>query len=266
MYYSQNREKVSFEKVLDYINGSYEVYNISFKSKNFLNYETKIYGNLYLPIKNEKVPGLVYLPGGGMTKKQASHIGYIAANLGYAALIIDQRGIGETGGIYLDLNTDYQVFSKGNEPIQHLSVYDGLRSIDLLRENKEIDKNNIAISGESMGGRYAIIAASLDKRIKGLIVISSGGFNFQPSGKVSDNYLLSIDPDHYISDISPRPIIMIHGDNDTVVPLALAQNSFNKAGEPKKFYIAKGCSHGYCDKMYESFKMGLKDIFGKLFI
>lgn len=260
--YSENRGKFNYNISLKEETSNLKVYNINFKSRKFLDQETTIYGLLFLPANKDNVPGLVFLPGGGVSKQAAANFSSRIAELGYAVLVIDQRGIGETSGVYLNPEQDYQVFAQGKEPIQHLSVYDALISFDVLRKIKNVDKNNIAIAGESMGGRYAIIAASIDRRIKGLLVISSAGFDVEENPLVSwNNYLISIDPDHYIDKISPRNVMMLQGTNDSVVPLQNAQDTFNKAKEPKKFFIAEDCTHGFCEKMWEELKNDLEIIF-----
>lgn len=260
--YSEDR-RGEYNINLKFVNSSVEVYNVNFESKSFIDEETVIYGLLFLPALLDKVPGVVFLPGGGMTKEQASVHGMILAELGYGVLVIDQRGVGETGGAYLNFDYDYQVFSQGKEPMQHLSVYDGLRAYDILREVEKIDENNIAIVGESMGGRYALIAGSIDKRLKGVLVISSSGFGIDVNPlSVGNDYMVSIDPDHYIDKISPNKLVMIHVSKDSVVPLEMAEKSFQKAKEPKKFFlIEKGCNHGYCEEMFDSLKEGLEFVF-----
>jgi len=217
---------------------------------------------LFKPKSSSNVPGLVLLPGGSVTKESESILAEKIAKLGYAVLTIDQRGVGQTGGYYLWLDQDYNVFLNGNEPIQQLSVYDGLASTDILRDVEGIDKNNIAISGESMGGRYAIIAAAQDKRLKGALIISSAGFNFKKTDEPYDSYLISVDPDHYIDKISPNKLFMLHGSNDSMINLGDAEQTFSLAKEPKRFFIAEGCSHGYCDKMYDEVVADLKILFG----
>ena len=82
---------------------SYNVYNISFESKPFMNEKTLIYGLLFMPRGKDNVPALVFLPGGGGTKESRAYIGEFIASQGYAVLVIDQRGIGQTGGKYLGL-------------------------------------------------------------------------------------------------------------------------------------------------------------------
>jgi dienelactone hydrolase len=261
--YSQDRGNPVYTLELKKENDSVEVYNINFQSRNFLNFTTKIYGLLIIPKNKDNVPGLVLLPGGSVTKESESILGEKIANLGYAVLTFDQRGIGETKNYYLGFQEDYNIFAQGNEPTQHLSVYDALKAYDVLKKMKNIDKNNIAIAGESMGGRYAIIAAALDKRLKGVIVISSSGFHVKNENKPYSPYLLSIDPDTYISGISPNKIFMLHSSNDTTIPISDAKITFALAKDPKKFDEITTCSHGYCEGMYEMLKGDLMEMFGR---
>ncbi|MEK6918315.1 MAG: alpha/beta hydrolase [Nanoarchaeota archaeon] len=259
--YSQDRGNPIYEMSLKEENDSVAVYNVNFQSRNFLNYTTKVYGLLIMPKNKTNPPGLILLPGGSVTKESESILGEKIANLGYAVLTFDQRGVGQTGGYYLGLQEDYNVFAQGNEPTQHLSVYDALKAYDVLKQMKNIDKNNIAIAGESMGGRYAIIAAAIDKRLKGVLIISSSGFHFQNENKPYTPYLESVDPDTYIARISPNPVFMLHSSNDTMIPISDAKTTFNIAKEPKKFYEVSGCPHGYCQEMWEMLKSDLQELF-----
>ena len=214
-------------------NGSVDIYTVNFKSKSFMDSPALIYGLLFMPKDKKNIPGIVLLPGGSVTKESFIARSVDIANLGYAVLVIDQRGIGQTGGSYPSLQDDYEIYTSGKESIQHLGVYDGLAAYDVLRSIKNIDKNNIAIGGDSMGGRYAIIAAALDKRLDGVITVSSSGFHFKNDNQPYTPFLLSIDPDNYISKISPRPVLMLQGDNDTTVKLEDANYTFI----PKDFVI-----------------------------
>jgi fermentation-respiration switch protein FrsA (DUF1100 family) len=258
-----NRPKPEYTSVLNYTNGSVYVYSIKFKSKDFMDYKTSIYGLLFIPQNKKNMPGVIFLPGGGVAKEGFTTRSQALAEEGYAVLVIDQRGIGQTGGPYPSLQEDYGVYASGKEPIQHLSVYDALAAYDVLKEIKDVDSNNIAIIGESMGGRYAIIATALEKRLKGVIVISSSGFHFQNDSQSYTPYLLSIDPDNYISKISPRQVLMLQGDNDTIVKLEDARYTFNLANGPKRFFIAEGCGHGYCQKMSDEFIKDLSILYEK---
>ncbi|MFH0978214.1 MAG: acetylxylan esterase [Candidatus Woesearchaeota archaeon] len=259
--YSTERGKPEFQISLRSQNNNFDVYDISFASRKFLDNPTLIYGILLMP-KATNVPGVVLLPGGGITKEAELKHAEIIANMGYAVLTIDQRGIGQTGGYYLSLEDDYKLFSQGKEPVQHMCVFDALRATDVLKEVKNVDKTRIAIAGLSMGGRYAIIAAALDKNIKGVIAISSAGFHISNDNSPENKFMLSIDPDNYIARISPNKLVMIHGSNDSKVPLEEAEQTFAKAKEPKVFNIAQGCGHGYCEAMHDDLSKALSSILG----
>lgn len=251
LYYPQDRGKVDYNLILREDNSSlnYLIYNISFDSRDFLTYKTRIYGILFIPREIDHFPGVVYLPGGSVNKERVMRQVSLIAMQGFAVLVIDQRGIGETGGYYLNLEDDYNIFINGKEPVQHLSVYDVLRSYDVLTNLKNIDHESIIVVGESMGGRYAIIAAGIEKRIKGVLAIGSTGFHVKEDNLNETRFLRSIDPDIYIGDISPNPVIMMHGRNDSMVPLDDARLTFSLAKEPKQFYIYDKCGHGYCPDM-----------------
>lgn len=262
--YSANRPIPDYEISFNFANGSVNIYSVNFQSRNFMNYSTRIYGLLFMPADKKNVPGLVFLPGGGVKKEGMISRSIALANLGYAIFVIDQRGIGETGGIYLGLEQDYQAFSNGYEPVQHLSVYDGLAASDVLRGIKNVDRNNIGIAGESMGGRYAVIAAAIDPNLKGVIAISVAGYHVNSSlDEPYTPFLLSVDPDNYIGKISPRPVLMLQGDNDSVVNYQDAEYTFSLANQPKRFFLAKGCEHGYCNLMADELKTDLNILFGK---
>lgn len=262
--YSRFRGKTEYSMSLKEKNNTYDVYDINFRSKNFLEYQTIIYGLLFMPKNKEDLPGLIILPGGGVTKENEAELASKIADLGYAVLTIDQRGIGQTDGYFLSYEDDYKVFSQGKEPMQHLAVFDALKAFDVLRKIKGIDQSNIALAGESMGARYAIIAAAIEKNLKGVIVISTSGFHIKKDNSGQENnYYLSIDPDNYIDKVSPNKLFMFHGTNDSVVKLESAKITFDKAKEPKQFFIAEGCGHGYCEKMKENLTLSLKELFKK---
>ena len=161
--------------------------------------------------------------------------------------------MGETKSAVTNLDQDFASFSIGQEPYQHLMVYDALRAYDLMKNVPFIDSSRIIIAGESLGGRIAIIATAIDRNVKGALVISSAGFDFKEKGDAQkDRFLKSIDSDHYISLISPRKLVMMHNANDKIIPVSFAAASFVKAQEPKKFALVNDttCNHGYCDSMY----------------
>jgi len=241
-----NRPPVNYTQTLLKDDENATMYKLTFDSRG-----QKIYALLAIPKNSPKskngIPGIFILYGATMNKEgEWGGMGSDLAKMGFAVLIIDQRGWGETGGIVPSFQADYSTFSDGREPVQHLMVYDALRSYDILKSRPEVDGSRIYASGESMGGRYAIIAASIEKGVAGALIISSSGYGFQQNQDPHVmRFLNSIDPNHYVSGISPRPLVMVHSRNDNVVPFAMAQDTFSLAREPKKLIETQGVGHSY---------------------
>ena len=247
--YPLDRGDVRFSRQDYGTGGNLTIHKMIYQSK-----YGNIYGLLVLPTTAlELLPGVVLLPGAGVSKESELELAKKIALLDAAVLVIDQRGVGETDGILPDLDEDYASFVEGKEPVQHLMAYDALRAYDLMKSAPFTDSDRIMLVGESLGGRIATIATAIDKNIEGVLIISSSGFDFKGGPDEKKNaFLKSIDSDHYIGLITPRKLVMMHNVNDKVIPLSSAINSFSKGQEPKRFVLVNdtSCNHGYCDSMY----------------
>lgn len=203
-------------------------------------------------IKNQSISGIVLLPGATVTKEAEQGLARRLADLGYASITLDQRNL---GGI--DPQGDLQLFLQGQEPEEHKMVYDALAAAMILRDRPEIDRDRIIYAGESNGGRSAIIACALDKQARGVLAISTCGYGTASAiasaagaiGSDSARFYLSIDPESYLQDISPRPLVMIHSRNDTVIPYSLAEQTYALGREPKSLHTVGCATHGYCREM-----------------
>jgi dienelactone hydrolase len=212
--------------------------------------------------KNRSVPGIVLLPGAIVTKEAEQKLARHLADLGYASITLDQRNLGA-----FDAKGDLQMFLKGEEPTEHKMVYDALAAAEILRAQPEIDPKRIIYAGESNGGRFAIIACALDPAAKGVLAISTCGYGTDAaiaSDGVTDLDLIrfywSIDPETYLSKIAPRPLIMIHSRNDTIIPYRMAEQTYARGMQPKSLHTV-GCSvHGYCAEMDEAIEEELKSM------
>src|SRR5689334_10174449 len=100
--------------------------------------------NLYLPDGGKEwVPGVVVCPGFGSTKERHAAFGELAASRGFAALVVDLRGHGESEGA-LDSN----VFN------------DVAAALTFLQGRPEVHPTRIVVRGSSFGGWLAIHASA----------------------------------------------------------------------------------------------------------
>ncbi len=251
--YPGNRGNVDVKVLKTEKGHDFTLETISFLSKNYT-----VSGLLRIPVSKNKVPGIMILPGAGVPMEGTETLAGIFSNLGYASLGIEQRN---RGGINIEY--DYELWKNGNEPVEHKMVFDALRAIDVLRQDPRIDQDRIAIVGESNGGRFAIIAGSMEPKISGIIGISTSGYDTESQIKdLRDENLIrfyrSIDPDSYLASISPGRFVMIHSSNDTIIPIKDAQRTFQKAKEPKQFYTVATGGHGFSEGMKEPLENELK--------
>lgn len=254
--YPENRGKVDVTVLNTTKENNDSLETITFQSKDYT-----VEGLLRIPTLNKKVPAVVLLPGATVTKEGTQTLAVILSKMGYASLGIEQRN---RGGV--DMEYDYSLFKDGKEPVEHKMVFDALRSVDVLRQDPRIDSQKIAIIGESNGGRFAIIAAALDPEIKGVIGISTSGYDTESQLiNVKDETVIrfyrSIDPDTYLGFIPPRRFVMMHSVNDTIIQINLAENTFKKAKEPKQFYTVTTGTHGYSVGMLNPLENETRNIF-----
>jgi len=83
------------------------------------------------------------------------------------------------------------------------------------------------------------------------------------SDETALRFYRSIDPDTYLKPIPPRKLVMMHSVNDSIIPIGLAENTFRKAKEPKKFYNVTTGSHGFSEGMREPLEIELKSCSSK---
>ncbi len=254
--YPENRGKVDVDVLNTESGSNYTLETISFRSKDYT-----VDGLLRIPSSGKKVPAIVILPGATVPKEGTQGMAEILSGMGYASLGIQQRNL---GGV--DMEYDLKLFSEGKEPVEHRMVLDALRAVDVLRQDPRIDPKKIAVIGESNGGRFAIIAAALDQDLKGVIGISTSGYDIESQSvnirnKTMLRFYSSIDPDTYLKSISPRRFVMMHSVNDSIIQIGFAENTFRKAKEPKMFYKIGTGNHGFSEGMREPLEIELKLMF-----
>ncbi len=168
--------------------------------------------------------------------------------MGFSCLLFDFRAHGESGG--------------HTTTIGIREVQDALAAVDFVARFGL----PILLFGSSMGGAVAIMAAARDERVGAVITDSAyarlrwaadtwweAGFG-RVLGKLcrpvkylalllTRTRLSDAEPICEIGKIAPRPILLIHGDRDHLVPVEHAYALYQEAGEPRTLWIARGSGH-----------------------
>ena len=174
-------------------------------------------------------------PGAGVKKESHQERAEQYAREGIAFLVLDLRGNGgTTPGYPLDLERDFRQFVNGRWPQYYAIIADMIAARQYLSSRFDVP---VYAMGESNGGRYAAIAAATDPGIAGYIGVSTTGFGLIGTSYTGDGkrFLLSIDPDHAILRISPRPVLLLHAPDDSVLPYTDARRLYLHATDPKTF-------------------------------
>ena len=191
--------------------------------------------NLYLPTgRDGPAPGVIYVcghaysPHGAKTAYQRH--GHTLARHGYAALILDPVQIAETAGLHHGvLNQEmYEWYTRAYSPAG-LEVWNVIRALDYLETRPEIDAGRFVITGRSGGAAMSWFAAAVEPRIKAVVPVMGIGTY---ATSVADNtqrrhcdcmYPVNFarqDLIHLGALIAPRPLMMAHGRQDPLFPVA----------------------------------------------
>jgi alpha/beta superfamily hydrolase len=95
-----------------------------------------------------------------------------------------------------------------------------------------------AIIGHSFGGAVAINAGTQSQVATSVIAISS-----QLSGA------------HVVADLASRPLLLIHGTADDILPPRSSELIYERAGDPKRLMLFEGADHRFSGKGEELFAL-----------
>ncbi|HUP27717.1 MAG TPA: alpha/beta hydrolase [Chloroflexia bacterium] len=216
--------------------------------------EIELAANLYLPEKSGPwSPGIIVCHGFGSGKHRYAEFGERAAAAGYAALIPDLRGHGESGG-----EVDANIFN------------DVAAALLYLQNRPEVNPMNISMRGTSLGGWLAIhasahlidispVIAYAPATETGMLVLMEEVGLVQRGHKsplVSDppprvnvnsmvQLLYRVDILKAAKRIHPRPLLLVHCEGDDVVPPHSSQRIYDEAGEPKALWLLPGGDHHF---------------------
>ena len=211
----------------------------------------RIRGRIYLPEeKGGKLPLVIFCHGFGSNYRELEHHGEGFAEAGICCLFFDFCG----GGLQSLSDGTMEEMTVATECADLRTVIAGARELEY------VDPERIFLQGESMGGLVSAMAAARrpeDIRALALwypaFVIPEGARKRYEAGErevfglrlgeAFDREAKDID----IYGILPAyrgPVLMIHGDQDEIVPLCYSERALSVYGDARLIVIP-GAGHGY---------------------
>lgn len=206
-----------------------------------INDNQKIFGVIHRPLKSDSSPAILMCHGlaGNKIGRYRSYVTSATelVKKGFTVLRFDFRGSGDSEGELQDMTLTS-------------AVDDTLIALNFLVQDPQVDPNRIGLFGRSFGGAVAVLAASHFKTAKSLALwapifhakdweekwkhmqtlkLSQDELdefkrvNGQMLGQVFWKELFAMDIAKTLANISDKPILHIHGEKDTVVPLNHAE-------------------------------------------
>src|SRR5699024_7317756 len=161
---------------------------------------------------------------------------------GYNVFLLDYRGYGLSEG----------------EPDLPGALSDIQLGLDWLEESGRLGGKPLTLFGQSLGAAMSVDVLSRERNRGKVdcVILGSGFASYRGIAKtvMSRSWLLwplqwlvlptlpthSMDPISRIADLAPRPLLMMHSENDPIVPYASGRALYRAARQPKAFIALTG--------------------------
>lgn len=176
-------------------------------------------------------PVIVYFTGnGGNAANRAERI-RLFQSAGFGALILNYRGYGGSTG----------------EPSEAAFFNDGKLVVDYVVQKKSVPLDRIVLFGESLGTGVAVEVATqravggviLDSPFTSIADVAQARYPLFPVRPLMWDQFDSLSRIKSVD----APLLVIHGDRDTVVPYRFGKELFDAAHEPKQLVTLHGLGH-----------------------
>jgi dienelactone hydrolase len=202
---------------------------------------------LATPQGEKRDPCVIYVPGFGGKKEDAQSVAVPLEVLGIGLLAID----GPHQGARAKSPTELEAVRRNPALLastMRQTVIDVRRGLDFLATRPECDPHRLGFVGFSFGAITGTFAAASDARIRSVVLLSDGaGIKYwltrpgiiltrreigNPQIHASAlKTLAPYFPEHWIGLIAPRPVLMVNGTEDGVIPISVAQTLQRAAGK-----------------------------------
>jgi fermentation-respiration switch protein FrsA (DUF1100 family) len=222
------------------INQTPDIYDIPFEDRKLVTMDGIELAAWYTPSENG---ALILIAHGHGDIRSVDYYALFAQN-GYGVLAWDFRAHGESGG---NLST-----------LGYHEALDVEAALEFGLMQAGVD--HIGAWGASMGGAAVLEAASRRVEVEAVVVDSAfptleDELRWMVSSKIFLPFIRFIAeretgldmedlrPVDRIAEISPRPVLIIQGEADKVIPAGSAQRLFESAGDPRYLWTEPGVDH-----------------------
>jgi fermentation-respiration switch protein FrsA (DUF1100 family) len=204
----------------------------------------------YIPSHNGAA--IILCHGLGANRADMLPQAVLLAEHGYGSFLFDFRAHGESEG---------EMVTYG-----YAETDDVLAAVDYLLSRSDVDPQRIGILGGSLGAATALRAAARSTRLKAVVAESaftsledevassftvfSGlpAFPFAPLTVAFAQWqtglrISEVRPIDDIPSIAPRPVFIIHGTDDDLIPAEQGLRLYEAAGEPKELWMVGVMGH-----------------------
>jgi fermentation-respiration switch protein FrsA (DUF1100 family) len=232
-----------------YPEGNWHPIGLSFEDANFQAADgTKLHG-WYVPREKPKATILFCHGNAGNITHRADILKNLH-DIGASVLIFDYRGYGRSDG----------------KPSEAGVLADARAARAWLAKRENIAQSDIVMMGESLGGAVAVDLAAKDGA-KGLVLISTftnlpdlAAYHY-PFFPVRLLMRTKLNAAGQIAKYK-GPLLQMHGQVDTIVPIKFGRKLFEAANEPKKFLLFP--HHDHNDSIPGEFYVELRQFIQKI--
>ena len=220
---------------------------ICFESEGF-----QLLRTLFLAKGDEPKPTTVLLHGIPGIEKNYD-LAFLLREHGWNSLIFHYRGCWGSGGVYTlkmipsDVITALDHLSRGKYP--------------------QVDASQLFLIGHSLGGWAAVLVGAADRRVGGVIAIAPLSKpeeiqitnddaaqmycpwlpGLSPVSLVTQWNDLDMEflPTEQVEKISPRPLLILHGSDDELIPVSQSEALYARAKEPREIIIYPEANHSF---------------------
>ncbi|MEE9608004.1 MAG: alpha/beta fold hydrolase [Myxococcota bacterium] len=195
--------------------------------------------------------GVATVHGGGGDRRNFLPIVPFLHEAGYPVLLFDCREHGVSDGAGRGIGLAFR------------ERHDVSSAVSFLKHERGLAR--VAVIGTSMGGASALLAAAADPSIDAVVaenpwtrVLDLARDTSLNDSQAPDAVLQLVrdaavwrigatgepEPIDVVAAISPRPLLLMHGTADRIIPPAHSEQLYARAREPKALWLARDARHG----------------------